>query len=463
MGRRSRYGDYGVSLIFDVPAAPRTIGMGRFEPQVAEMRVLLISANTERLNMPTLPLGLGLVATAARQAGHEVVLLDLLWEPDPRLAIRRAIEANSPELIGISVRNIDDQDIQARQFLLEPVKDLVAACRAASGAPIVLGGAGYSMFPDAALAYLGADLGICGEGELSFPALLENLGQGKDPLTVPGVHVAGRGCLSERQVASDLDALPLPDDRVWLRTVPEDADLWVPIQTRRGCALDCTYCSTAEIEGRALRARSPSSVVDYLRRVANAGFKRFYFVDNTFNRPVSYAMELCRRIAAERLDLAWRCILYPRDVPQSLVAAMADAGCAEVSLGFESGSIGVLRAMNKQFEPEEVRRISDLLAGHGIRRLGFLLLGGPGETRQSVKESLDFADSLELEMLKVTAGIRIYPRTPLASIAVEEGMISARDDLLLPRFYLRPELRDWIFEEVARRARRQEPENRGAE
>ena len=398
--------------------------------------------------MPAPPLGLGLVATATRQAGHEVTFLDLLSETEPGVAVQRAIEAGSPEVIGMSVRNIDDQDIGSRRFLLEPVKDLVSACRTGTDAPIVLGGAGYSMFPDAALAYLGADSGICGEGEAVFPALLERLQRGQDPSGLPGVHVGGSGCQARRQFSPDLDCLPLPDDSLWLTVEPTTPDLWIPVQTRRGCPLDCTYCSTADIEGRAVRARSPELVVEHVRQVADAGFERFFFVDNTFNFPLSYAMELCRRIAAGRLSIAWRCILYPHRVPEELVAAMAEAGCVEVSLGFESGSKGVLRALNKQFEPEEVRRISDLLAKHGIRRLGFLLLGGPGETRESVKESLAFADSLDLEMLKVTVGIRIYPRTPLERIALEEGVISGADDLLFPRFYLRPELENWILDMV---------------
>ena len=184
------------------------------------MRVLLISANTERINMPTPPLGLGLVAPAADRAGHEVTFLDLLSEPDPNRAVRRAIEAASPEVIGVSVRNIDDQDIQGRRLLLGPVKDLVSRCRALSGVPLVLGGAGYSMFPDAALAYLGADLGICGEGEVVFPALLERLRQGGDPSGLPGVHAAGRGCQVGRELAPDLDGLALPDDRFWPTVEP---------------------------------------------------------------------------------------------------------------------------------------------------------------------------------------------------------------------------------------------------
>jgi radical SAM superfamily enzyme YgiQ (UPF0313 family) len=119
---------------------------------------------------------------------------------------------------------------------------------------------------------------------------------------------------------------------------------------------------------------------------------------------------------------------------------MAEAGCVEVSLGFESGAEPILREMNKRFLPDEVRRISDLLATHGIRRTGFLLLGGPGETQVSVEESLAFADSLHLDLLKVTVGMRIYPDTPLARTALRDGVITPEDDLLFPRFYLTPGL-----------------------
>jgi len=85
----------------------------------------------------------------------------------------------------------------------------------------------------------------------------------------------------------------------------------------------------------------------------------------------------------------------------------------------------------------------------GIFRRGFLLLGGPGETRESVEESLAFADSLHLDALKITVGLRIYPETPLAATSVVEGMIQRDDDLLWPRFYLAPQLRDWLPVRIA--------------
>jgi radical SAM superfamily enzyme YgiQ (UPF0313 family) len=191
-------------------------------------------------------------------------------------------------------------------------------------------------------------------------------------------------------------------------------------------------------------------VVEQLALLARAGFRRFYFVDNSFNIPESHALETCRWMKELAPDAAWRCILYPHRVGEELVRAMADAGCVEVSLGFESGSERILREMNKRFTPEDVRATAEILAAYGIRRMGFLLLGGPGETRETAEESLAFAESLHLDFLKITVGIRIYPGTPLARRAVEEGMISGEDDLLFPRFYLAHGLEPWIRERVAR-------------
>jgi radical SAM superfamily enzyme YgiQ (UPF0313 family) len=412
------------------------------------MRVLLISSNTERINMVTLPLGLGLVAGATRRAGHEVAVVDALREPDPVLAIERSIASFHPDVIGVSIRNVDNQDRKAPRFLLEQVRPLVAACRAASHAPIVLGGAGFSIFPDAVLRYLDADLGVRGDGEAVFPELIRRIEAGEDPSSTPGVHVAGRTDAPEPSFSEELSGMPQWDELLETVADPATPDLWVPVQSRRGCPNDCSYCSTAQIQGRRIRMRPASEVADHVARLAATGYRRAYFVDNSFNIPEPYALELCRALRWCGPGLEWRCIVYPQHLGEALAAAMADAGCVEVSLGFESGSPAVLREMNKRFTPRDVREVSDRLASHGIRRIGFLLLGGPGETRETVEESLAFASSLHLDTLRITVGMRIYPATPLVRRAIEEGIVRPDNDLLLPTFYLAPGLEPWIHERI---------------
>ena len=409
------------------------------------MRVLLISANTEKINMPTLPLGLASVATATRKAGHDVAMADLMVEKDMRSVLKEAIEGFRPEIIGISVRNIDDQNMENPRFLLDPVKEIVSGCQSLSEATIVLGGAGYSIFPESALSFLGADMGIQGEGEVVFPDLIERLERGASLSGLPGLYLPGHGLQCKRMFAKNLDTLPLPDTDL-LSLPSQKEELWMPIQTRRGCPLSCSYCSTGNIEGRVLRRHSPEIIVEWIARWRKAGVHQFYFVDNTFNLPPSYTKEICRKLIDQDLNMRWWSILYPKQVDKELVAVMARAGCEQVSMGFESGSERILKNMNKRFTLEEVRQISEILSGQGIRRMGFLLLGSPGETRESVEESLVFADSLKLDTLKITAGVRIYPHTSLAKKAIEEGMIASHDELLFPRFYLAKGLGDWLSE-----------------
>jgi len=412
------------------------------------MRVLLISANREEINMLTWPVGLACVAAATQKAGHDVNLLDLIEANDPAVSLKQAVREFNPDVIGISVRNIDDQSMEESQFLLKEVKEVIAACRALSKAPIVLGGAGYSIFPESSLEYLGADLGIQGEGEEAFPALLKRIEEGRDFTGAPGLYVSRAGPRGERAFAKELDELPLPDIHLLSAARHRDKEFWLPVQTRRGCPMNCSYCSTAVIEGCAIRKRSPEAVIKWLGECAAAGFRRFYFVDNTFNLPPSYARTLCSKLVEANLDIAWRCILYPVKIDEELIRLMAKAGCVEVSLGFESGHELILHGMNKHFKPEDVRHTSEFLGKYGIRRMGFLLLGGPGETKESAQESLAFADSLNLEAMKVSVGIRIYPYTALADAALKEGVIAPDDDLLMPRFYVAEGLEGWLREIV---------------
>jgi len=212
--------------------------------------------------------------------------------------------------------------------------------------------------------------------------------------------------------------------------------------------MDCSFCSTSMIEGRSIRRRSPDRVVRWLADLSESGARKFSFVDNTFNLPPSYAKDLCRKIIQAGLDISLWCIIYPKWIDPELVELLRGAGCGQISFGFESGSDRMLGSFNKRFNKEEVRALSKMFQEAGIERRGFLLLGGPGETKDTVEESLSFADSLNLDYLKITAGLRIYPETPLARTALAEGVIKPGEDLLWPRFYMAPQLRDWLPERV---------------
>ena len=413
------------------------------------MRVLLVSANRTEINMRTIPLGLACVASALKETGHSVEILDFLEVENPFSALKAAIEEFKPEVIGISLRNIDDQTMRNPRLFLDEDNHVIEMAKRLSDAPVILGGAGYSMFPEEILTYSQADMGIQGDGEETFRLLLDRLQKNQSLTGLPGLYVKERGLQAQRAFTKNLDQFPLPEADFFPPSLFQDTSLWVPVQTRRGCSMDCSYCSTAIIEGRTLRKRSPGKVVEWIIRLNKAGACQFYFVDNTFNLPASYTLKLCKELTSASLGIKWRCIVYPNRLNEPLVAAMAGAGCVEASVGFESGCENILQRMNKHFRRKDVEKVCKLLGRHGIRRMGFLLLGGPGETRQSVHESLVFADSLDLDLLKITIGVRIYPHTLLAEEARKEGSIKPDENLLFPKFYMTPGLEDWIREIIA--------------
>lgn len=414
------------------------------------MKVLLISANTEMINMPVLPLGMAFVARAAEDAGHKVSQINLMAEPEALKSLEKQIHKVQPNIIGISVRNIDDQASNQARFLLDPVKEIISVCRQNSAARIVLGGAGYSIFPRHALTYLGADMGIQGEGEQSFVSLLDKIENDEEVSDIPGLYHAEQSFGNPPATFKEIDQNAYPQAGKHIFTLKDIGDeiIWLPLQTRRGCPMGCSYCSTPMIEGRITRKRDTNQIIEAMTAYVSAGFDHFFFVDNTFNLPSRYSKDLCDKIIQSKLEIAWRGILYPWKVDKELIEKMADSGCVEVSLGLESGSNFILKKMNKQYRTKDIRHVSDLLKEFGIRRMGFLLFGGPGETRETVQESLEFVDSLALEMVKVTVGLRIYPGTELASHARQNGNIPSDDSLLFPKFYIENGMEEWIRKTV---------------
>ncbi len=410
------------------------------------MRALLISANQEDVNMAALPLGLALVAAAAERAGHEVELLDLMRADNARGRTAEAVRRFQPEAVGISVRNIDDQNMLKPRFLLEQARAVVDACRENSSAPLILGGAGYSIFPKAALDFLGADMGVQGEGEWAFAEILRRLQAGESLEGLPGLYLPGQDRAAARRFSPNLDDLPWAGVARWLTSVRKDDSLMLPVQTRRGCPMRCSYCSTPVIEGTAIRRCSPELAAGTVAGYVASGFRKIFFTDNTFNLPPSFAKAFCRGLIAAGVKPAWNCIVYPGRLDEELASLLAGAGCVSVSLGFESGDDEMLARLNKRFTSADVARDRRILAEAGISVMGFLMLGAPGETRESVLRSLDFIDRIKPDIFRLTMGVRIYPYTPLAGHALTRGLIAPGDDLLQPTFYLEPGLEDWLPE-----------------
>ena len=151
------------------------------------MNILLISTNRKQKPMPVMPLGACMVAEAAEAAGHRVHFLDLMHCRTPRAALRQALAQQQPEVVGVSIRNIDNNDMQRPEFYPAELAPLLQVIREWRQVPIVLGGAAVSVMPEELLRLTKATCAVTGDGEAAFPALLAKAVNPRDFAEIPGL------------------------------------------------------------------------------------------------------------------------------------------------------------------------------------------------------------------------------------------------------------------------------------
>jgi radical SAM superfamily enzyme YgiQ (UPF0313 family) len=405
------------------------------------MRILFVSVNRESVPYPVAPLGVAYVAGAARSAGHEVRLLDLCFSERVETDIAGAIHELAPELIGISVRNVDNLTYPSAVSYLDEISAAVNGLRRYSQAPLVAGGPGFSIFPERLLAALDLEYGVVGEGEETFCALARYLEERREVPELPNlIRRGGSARRMTRKLGSfagnGWPARDLLDNARYLALGG-----MANVQTKRGCPFDCAYCTYPQIDGPSLRLRPPANVADELASmVEQAQVDEVFFVDDIFNWPHDHAVGICEEIMARRLPVGWTCFATPVGMTLQLARAMKRAGCRGVEFGADAASPSILRALAKPFPQEDIRAAARACHQAGLPAAYYLIFGGPGETADTVAETCDLIDDLKPQAVLAFIGIRIYPNTPLHRIAVSEGIITAEDDLLHPRFYISPRI-----------------------
>jgi len=421
------------------------------------LRVLLISANTEKLPDPVFPIGLAYVAAATAARGHTVETLDLCFSSAPLDEVAAKIRAFAPQVVGISLRNLDSSAFPQNTSYVDDYRALVQAVRAASEAPIVLGGAGFTVMPGPLMEFLEADVGVVGEGEVVFPWVLERLAA-RAPLAPDAEYrcepVNGGVCVSAAVRLKNLDLAGIPLRAGFDHGVYYERGGALNIQTKRGCYFECVFCSYPLIEGSRVRMRSPRSVVDEIEAArAELGARHWFFVDNIFNMPIRHCKEICEEIAARDLDIEWSGYLNPKFVDDELCDLMARSGCKAIEFGTDSGSPTMIANLKKEFEVGDLRRSSELCHRHGLKFCHSLIFGGPGETLQTVSETIELMDQLRPTAVIAMTGIRILPGTGMVEIALRDGQIDPDDNLLYPKFYVSPNLGDELIERIESYAR----------
>lgn len=398
------------------------------------MDILLISANRERAPYPVFPIGLAFLAGPLAAAGHRLEALDLCFADDPAGAVREALDRFAPGAVAISIRNIDNVTWPASRSYLGEISGVVAACR--GRAPVILGGSGFSIMPVEILEFLGGDYGVVGEGEEVVPLLIEALERGERPGPLPGLLCRGGATFAPPSPISRIGA---PDRSLFLLDRYRREGGMANLQTKRGCPFSCIYCTYPLLEGNRVRPRPIPEIIREIRELAEGGrIDYLYFVDDIFNYPPEFAMELCRAMIDARLAINWSAFINPGYVDRPLFEVMAAAGCDAVEFGSESGAPAMLKALGKSFGVGEVRNASRLCRELELDFAHYILFGGPGESEATVLETFALMDEVAPTAVIAMTGIRIFPGTPLYRQALAEGVITAETSLLEPVFYISP-------------------------
>ena len=405
-------------------------------------KVLLINSNRFKHPWPVIPFGLCYIATILEtNQRHNVCFLDLCFSVNCAHDLKKAVQNFTPDVIGISIRNIDDTGGYNVHFLLEDVKnDVVDNCKKEFSGPIVIGGPSVGISGREMLEYFDLEYAIRGDGEavmLEFVNRIEN----RQPLEgLKGLIIRRNTTIiqdNEPFRVQELDSLPFPKLLRYL-----DLDRYrrfgspVQIQTKRGCALRCSYCTYNNIEGKQYRLINPRCVADEIEILVNeTGINHVEFADSIFNIPLAHAKEVLREVISKNLDVKLHTMgLSPAAVDEELLDLMKTAGFNEVDIGAESACDSILESLSKDFKCSDVISTANLLKKKKIPVTWFIMLGALAETQETVLETLNMMGRLasKWDLVFVSTGVRVYNGSPLAEEIRKHDIHCTSDNFLHP-------------------------------
>ena len=418
------------------------------------MKLLLVYANTYKLLSPP-PVGLSMVARSAREAGHEVVVLDLMHKQYPNLALGEALASTNPDVVGFSLRNLDDQCFTNPTSFVPDYTRWVAAAN--EFAPTVVGGSALMSMPEELFDRVGATYGLCGQGNKVFPQLLEEIGRGATSFETPGAMWRDENGEIQRNPGlhdgysddGSIDWSFIDYERYRKSEMP------VTVITKTGCRHRCLFCDAYLSFGPDFVTRSPERIVSDLQRdKADYGHNKYgyFFIDPTFNEPLDWAKSVCEAIISSDVRIGYSILLEPAaDIDRELIRLLKRSGCVMVTSLLGSIDDGMLERLRAPGTSDDIWRSYKMLEEEKVAYMPQLLLGGPGETHETVEKCLDFVSRLKPIMLDIGYGLRINPGAGIYKIALKEGVVDKDTDMLEPQFYLSPEVdRDWLEKRIKR-------------
>ncbi|HNW88778.1 MAG TPA: radical SAM protein [Bacteroidales bacterium] len=422
-------------------------------------KVLLIATNSEKKPYPVPPIGLSMVAQSIENK-YEVRMYDAMF--DEGRSLPDIVNSFKPDYIGCSIRNVDSMSVEAPDFFLQTIDEkIIKPLKKITDVPIILGGSGYSIYPYEILDFFGLNYGIAGEGEETFLILLEHLNENTDITGIKGIIYRG-STDSEKKVKNN-SSYP---GKKYFSGIENFIDFnpykergAYSIQSKRGCAHQCIYCTYPLIEGKKFRIRDPKDIVDEMQQVSEKlGDVVFEFVDSTFNDPAGHAETICSEIIRRNLKVRIRTMgINPANTSDQLFGLMTKAGFTQIDSTPDSASPVMLKNLGKNFKLAQLQKMALQIKRSNLPTMWFFVFGGPGETHETIDETFEFIKEYISpdDMVYIATSLRIYPETKLHKIAIEEKLIDKNQSLLRPVFYSNgsftsEELHDYLQNKIGR-------------
>ncbi len=373
------------------------------------------------------PIYLAYTVAVLEQAGLEALFVDAIMEELDTEGFVQRVTALGPELVVMEC---------STPSIRHDLRSAEAIRQALPSAKIALIGSHVTYFHDSLLRENPAvDAVVRGEFELTVRELALAMQSGADWKDVAGLSYQSSGQAyvnPDRSLLDDLDSLPFPARHI-VRGEGYRAAIYsggnpTSMVSSRGCPFHCTFCVWPNtLYGHRFRARSAANVVDEIQEaVQRYGVDEIYFDDDTFTVDRDRVMDICRLLEERGLKVSWICQARVDTVDREMLQAMKAAGCHYVLFGIESGSVEMLERMKKRITLDKAREAMRLCNEVGIKTQAFFLFGIPGETQQTIGETIEFARELGASTAQFAVAIP-QPGSALWEECTREGYLKYND------------------------------------
>ncbi len=405
------------------------------------MKILLVYTNRYRY-IPPPPVGLAYLVNPLKARGHDVHVLDLMFSKNPHQDIEISLHKFNPDFAGFSIRNLDNQYMLDLKSPLPDIKEYVAEVKS-KGVTTILGGTAFTTMPVEMLEYMGADYGIAGQGEESLQVLIEAIEKKKDLTGISGlVYRSGSAVYVNPPVIKGYNGNICADWSSFNTKPYKKNALLTPagvVVVKTGCPYECSYCDVRSTMGGVPVFRETVKILDEIKSIKKTQkIRNFFLVDPCFNSPLDKAKEFLNEMIAADPGIRFisRCNPVHNSFDNEFFTLYKKAGGYSINSAIDSFSDAMLKNYRKPFLFEDIALFSRLAKKNGIRFISEMLFGGPGETVETIKDSMALLPYVEYSMFLYSIGVRISPRTAVFASAVKEGFIRDSSELLFAKFYV---------------------------